>query len=126
LYVRRLVLLARHIGKRSSSAACHPICLRTAEYGACVQAPAETLGATAGIDVTVEVPFSLHTALSAPPACAPLLLPASGVSTEAALGGGTRVALPLGCNCLLLATLRVMAPCEVGRAEFGLTRFYRA
>jgi hypothetical protein len=83
-----------------------------------VQAPAETLTASAGIDVTVEVPFSLHVNLSAPPACAPLLLPASGVSTEAALRGGTRVALPLGRDCLLLATLRVMAPCEVGRSGF--------
>ena len=83
-----------------------------------MQAPAETLTALAGIDVTVEVPFSLHTTLSAPPGCAPLLLPASGVSTEAALGGGTRVALPLGRDCLLLATLRVMAPCEVGRSGF--------
>lgn len=64
--------------------------------------------------MTVEVPFLLRVDLAAPPRSAPLLLPAPGVSTEAALGGGTRVALPLQQNCLLTAALRVTAPCEVG------------
>ena len=66
------------------------------------------------------MPFSLRASLAAPPRAAPLLLPAPGVSTAAALGGGgyeSRTALPLRQPCLLTAALRVTAPCE---ASFAL------
>lgn len=80
-----------------------------------LQAPGDSLATAAGIEVAVEMPFSLRASLAAPPRTAPLLLPAPGVSTAAALGGGgteSRTALPLRQPCLLTAALRVTAPCE--------------
>ncbi len=98
------------------------------------QAPEELRQAATGMDLHVEVPFSMAAHAAAPSRLSALVLPpppppppppgtaASAVAAAAAAAAATaaRQALPVGELCLLTAAVRVTAPCEV---RVSLTHF---
>ncbi len=97
------------------------------------QAAEEPRQTTTGMDMHVEVPFSMAAHVAAPPRLSALLLPppppppppgtapnAVAAAATAAAAAASRQALPVGEVCVLTAAVRVTAPCEVGFARHRL------
>ena len=85
-----------------------------------MQESEEVAEQVAGLEVVVELPFTLDCQFSAPPRVQSIMPPqpepSQFLAAGSALSGTSRgaVTLPLGPPAVMLACLTAMAPCQVG------------